>query len=207
MCHAVHDTLGIELPSAEEAGGIDAQEMEYIAVISPYDFLPKPAGFRNVEMRNNALNLFKKERCEMKRALLFFVSVVCIAAAGFGYAFADGVVQPAQQAAAEVQYCKITPQEAKKRIARNSNIVIVDVRTQEEYAQGHIPKAILLPVDQIEAASAQVGKVLPDKNAEIFVYCRSGKRAGRAAQALSAQGYTNVCSIGGIMDWPYETVK
>lgn len=144
----------------------------------------------------------------MKRVLLFFVSVVCIAAAGLGCAFADGVAQPAQQqAAAEVQYCKITPQEAKERIASNGNIVIVDVRTQEEYAQGHIPNAIVLPVEQIEAASPQVGKVLPDKNAEIFVYCRSGKRAGRAAQALMAQGYTKVCSIGGIMDWPYETVK
>ena len=67
--------------------------------------------------------------------------------------------------------------------------------------------AVLLPVEKIDAKAYSVAKVLLDKNAEIFVYGRSGKRAGRAAAALTEQGYTNVYSIGGIMDWPYEVVK
>lgn len=81
------------------------------------------------------------------------------------------------------------------------------MRTQEEFAAGHIPGAVLLPVDLIEAKSEEVAKVLPDKDAEILVYCRSGKRAHRASQALADMGYTNIEHIGGIMDWPYEVVK
>ena len=53
---------------------------------------------------------------------------------------------------------------------QQTNLVVVDVRTQEEYAAGHIPSAVLLPVEQIEAKADSVAKVLPDKNAEIFVY-------------------------------------
>ena len=63
---------------------------------------------------------------------------------------------------------------------QNDKIVVLDVRTQEEFAAGHIPGAVLLPVDLIEAKSEEVAKVLPDKDAEILVYCRSGKRAHRA---------------------------
>ena len=81
------------------------------------------------------------------------------------------------------------------------------VQTQEEFVAGHIPGAVLLPVDLIEAKSEEVAKVLPDKDAEILVYCRSGKRAHRASQALADMGYTNIEHIGGIMDWPYEVVK
>lgn len=136
--------------------------------------------------------------------------LVCIAIAAFSAASAclaaDGL-NAAPAAAAAVPYRTLTPQEAKLQMDQQANLVVVDVRTQEEYAAGHIPSAVLLPVEQIEAKADSVAKVLPDKNAEIFVYCRSGKRAGRAAAALTEQGYTNVYSIGGIMDWPYEVVK
>ena len=104
-------------------------------------------------------------------------------------------------------YKTLTPQQAKQRMEQNDKIVVLDVRTQEEFAAGHIPGAVLLPVDLIEAKSEEVAKVLPDKDAEILVYCRSGKRAHRASQVLADMGYTNIEHIGGIMDWPYEIIK
>ena len=135
-------------------------------------------------------------------ALVLAVSAVCFAA--------EQAPAPQQETAAVQQaasYKTLTPQEAKARMEQNPQAVVLDVRNQDEYAAGHLPNAVLLPVDLIEAKSAEVAKVLPDKDAEILVYCRSGKRAHRASQALADMGYTNVEHIGGIMDWPYEIVK
>lgn len=133
--------------------------------------------------------------------------LVCMAIAAFSAASACLAADRLNEAPAADLHRTLTPQEAKLQMDQQTDLVVVDVRTQEEYAAGHIPSAVLLPVEQIEAKDGSVAKVLPDKNAEIFVYCRSGKRAGRAAAALIEQGYTNVCNIGGIMDWPYEVVK
>ena len=103
----------------------------------------------------------------------------------------------------KAEYRKITAQEAKARIDSKDELIILDVRTAEEYAQGHIPGAVLLPVGNIaKDAPAQ----LPDKDAEILVYCRSGNRSRQAAQQLVAMGYTGIFDFGGIIDWPYETV-
>ena len=97
----------------------------------------------------------------------------------------------------------ITAEEAKKIMDTESEYVILDVRTEEEFAQGHIPGAILIPDYEIreEAESS-----LPDKDALILVYCRSGRRSKNAAQILAELGYTNSREFGGILDWPYETV-
>ena len=80
--------------------------------------------------------------------------------------------------------------------------IILDVRTQEEYDQGHIPGAILIPNTEI---TAEAEKVLTDKDQLILVYCRSGRRSKLAAVTLAQLGYTNVKEFGGIIDWPYET--
>ena len=97
----------------------------------------------------------------------------------------------------------ITAEEAKKIMDTESEYVILDVRTEEEFAQGHIPGAILIPDYEIreEAESS-----LPDKDALILVYCRSGRRSKNAAQILLELDYTNIREFGGILDWPYETV-
>ena len=97
----------------------------------------------------------------------------------------------------------ITAEEAKKIMDTESEYVILDVRTEEEFAQGHIPGAMLIPDYEIreEAESS-----LPDKDALILVYCRSGRRSKNAAQILLELGYTNIREFGGIIDWPYETV-
>lgn len=142
-----------------------------------------------------------------KLLMLVFAAALAISAVCFAQEqpAADGAAQPAQTQAAA--YKTLTPQQAKERMEQNPQAVVLDVRTQEEYDAGHLPNAVLLPVDLIEAKSPEVTKVLPDKDAEIMVYCRSGKRAHRASQALADMGYTNVEHIGGIMDWPYEVVK
>lgn len=103
----------------------------------------------------------------------------------------------------EAVYMNITAEEAKKIMGTESEYVILDVRTEEEFAQGHIPGAMLIPDYAIRE---EAEKALPDKDALILVYCRSGRRSKNAAQILLELGYTNIREFGGIIDWPYETV-
>ena len=98
----------------------------------------------------------------------------------------------------------ITPEEAKSIMDSQEGYIILDVREQEEYDQGHIPGAILIPYTQIEEAAADQ---LPEKDQLILVYCRSGRRSKIAADTLVQMGYTNIKEFGGIIDWPYEVEK
>ena len=101
-------------------------------------------------------------------------------------------------------YQQITPQEAKNIMDTESDYIIIDARTEEEFATGHIEGAILIPEYEIaDRAEAE----LPDKDALILVYCRSGRRSKIASEELVKLGYTNVREFGGIIDWPYEIVK
>ena len=86
----------------------------------------------------------------------------------------------------------------------NENYIILDVRTQAEYNQGHIPNAICIPNETID--ENVVNKLL-DKNQMILVYCRSGNRSKQAAEKLKKLGYTNLIEFGGIIDWKGEIVK
>ncbi len=88
-----------------------------------------------------------------------------------------------------------------KRILDKPQSVIVDVREEEEYCTGHAKDAVLLPVDEITAESA--AEVLPDKDAPVLVYCRSGRRSALAAQKLQALGYTKLYDVGSLVGWPY----
>jgi len=88
----------------------------------------------------------------------------------------------------------ISIQEAKKAIASNPKIRLLDVRTPEEYRLGHIAGSINVPLDQIYNYSG-------DKNTLIFVHCQSGGRSRRAKHALISIGYINVTDIGGIAGW------
>lgn len=108
------------------------------------------------------------------------------------------------EAKAPGSYVRISAEEAKKIIDGETGYIILDVRTQEEYDSGHIPGALLLPN---EAIGTEEPGMLPDKNQKILVYCRSGNRSRQASQKLADLGYTNIYEFGGIIDWPYETVK
>ena len=102
----------------------------------------------------------------------------------------------------ENTYQQISAQEAKTIMDTEKDYIIIDARTEEEFAAGHIANAILIPeYDIAERAEAE----LPDKDALILVYCRSGRRSKIASEELVKLGYTNVKEFGGIIDWPYDT--
>ena len=95
----------------------------------------------------------------------------------------------------------ITPSQAREKMLADPSAIILDVRTQQEFDEERIPGAILLPDFEVEARAAEV---LPDRDALILVYCRSGRRSKIAADLLVSMGYTNVYDFGGIISWPYE---
>ena len=103
----------------------------------------------------------------------------------------------------ENSYEQITPEQAKSIMDTESDYIIIDARTDEEFAEGHIKGAILIPEYEI---ADRAEKELEDKDALILVYCRSGRRSKIASEELVKLGYTNVKEFGGIIDWPYETV-
>lgn len=100
-------------------------------------------------------------------------------------------------------YQQIKPEDVKKLMDDGEKIIIVDVRTAGEYNSAHLPGAINIPVETI---SDKKPVELPDVNAKIILYCRTGARSAVAAKALLALGYTDVYDMGGIIDWPYDTV-
>ena len=103
-----------------------------------------------------------------------------------------------------VTYQQITPQEAKEIMDTETDYIIIDARTESEFADGHIDGAILIPEYEIaDRAESEI----PNKYALILVYCRSGRRSKIASEELVQLGYTNVKEFGGIIDWPFEIVK
>jgi rhodanese-related sulfurtransferase len=95
----------------------------------------------------------------------------------------------------------ISPAEAKKNIARDPHILLVDVRDRNEFAQGHIKGAINIPLSQL---AATIDTVAESMDTPIYTYCHSGPRSVNACQILKQLGYTHVRNLGGIMAWPYE---
>ena len=98
----------------------------------------------------------------------------------------------------KTSYRQITADEAAQLMQEETGFVLLDVRTQEEYASGHIPGAICIPNETI--GSEEIPE-LPDKDQLILVYCRSGNRSKQASQKLAEQDYTNVVEFGGINGW------
>ena len=124
----------------------------------------------------------------MKRFLALLFALCLLVLAGCG-----------QQA--DAAYRQISQEEAKEMMDAG-DAVVLDVREQSEYDEGHIPGAVLLPVGSIDEDTAAA--VIPEKSATVLVYCRSGNRSKTAAAALAELGYTDVYEFGGINTWPYE---
>lgn len=135
--------------------------------------------------------------------LKIFMPVILIAAVGV-MCFAGCRSEKRGNKTAANSYEQISQEEAKNIMDTESGYVIIDARTQEEYDEGHIKGAILMP--EYEVAD-RAEKELADKNQLILVYCRSGRRSKTAAEALADLGYTNVKEFGDIIDWEYETIK
>ena len=127
----------------------------------------------------------------MKKLIILLLAVMMLTACGQDKENNQGAV-----------FVNITAEEAKQIMDTEAGYIILDVRTQEEYDEGHIPGAIQISHEEIEARAEQV---LTDKDQLILVYCRSGRRSKIAAEALAELGYTNIREFGGIIDWPYET--
>ena len=116
-----------------------------------------------------------------------------------------GCAAPAPASAPEANsYRQITMQEAVEMMEEEENSIILDVRTHEEFAAGHIPGAIVIPNETI--GTEEIPQ-LPDKDQRIMVYCRSGNRSKQASEKLVKLGYTNIVEFGGIIDWPGDTVS
>ena len=102
----------------------------------------------------------------------------------------------------ETSYQQISQEEAKEMMD-TQEVIILDVREQDEYDSGHIPDAVLLPVGTIDEDAAAAA--IPEKDSTVLVYCRSGNRSKTASVTLAELGYTNIYEFGGIKTWPYET--
>src|SRR5574344_72278 len=127
----------------------------------------------------------------MKRSMILFALAAFIPAALFGADMGG-------------EYHKITAKEAKAMMDKGG-VTVVDVRTLDEYNAGHIPGAVLVPLQMIETDALST---LKDKNAVLLVYCRTGIRSANASRKLIEMGYANVYDIaGGITQWPYQTTK
>lgn len=101
-------------------------------------------------------------------------------------------------------YKKLTPEEANNIMQSGEDFILLDVRTEEEHAEIRIDDSLLIPDTEI---NTRAENELQNKDATILVYCRSGRRSELASRDLIDLGYTNVYDIGGIIDWPYETVS
>ena len=100
-------------------------------------------------------------------------------------------------------YTSISMQEAKNLLVKDQSIRLIDVRSSDEYRQGHIPGSMNIPLDQI----SDITRVVPDKDSRLFVHCLSGARSQRACTWLAKLGYSDVTNIGGIAQWTGEVVR
>ena len=101
-------------------------------------------------------------------------------------------------------YRQVSAADAAALMESESDYIILDVRTQAEYDEAHIPGAICIPNETI---GSEAIPALPDKDQLILVYCRSGNRSKQASEKLVKLGYTNIVEFGGITTWTGPTVS
>ena len=148
----------------------------------------------------------------MKKILCIISAILCIILTACGNDSSIGIIGGAdgptsiivEEKGEKAMYEQITAEEAKKIMDSGEEHIILDTREQEEFDEGHIPGAILIPYTEI---GNKAEEMMPDKDKLILVYCRSGRRSKIAAESLAKLGYTNVKEFGGIIDWPYEVVR
>lgn len=148
----------------------------------------------------------------MKKILCINLLMICILFTACGNDSSIGIIGgadgPTKIAVSEkgerAMYEQITQEEAKNIMDSGEEYILLDVREQDEFDEGHIPGAILIPYTKIDEKAEIMFK---DKDKLILVYCRSGRRSKIAAESLAALGFTNVKEFGGIIDWPYEVEK
>lgn len=135
--------------------------------------------------------------------LCLFAIVICFMIAGCSLGGSGQTGNVDSNASGGVAVQQIDPEEAQSMM-NEQQVVLLDVRTQEEFDAEHLYNAALLTLDTIDESSA--AQVIPSKDATVLVYCRTGVRSAEAAQKLVDLGYTQVYDMqGGITAWPYDT--
>ena len=137
------------------------------------------------------------------RQILLFAALATSLALLSGCTLSKTKADTAEDMTDKAAYQKISAEDAYEMMV-SQEVVIVDVRTPEEYDGGHIPNAILVPNESI---GDDMPEALPDKEATLLIYCRSGRRSKEASEKLLKLGYKSIYEFGGIIDWPYELVK
>ena len=133
----------------------------------------------------------------MKKILILCMTFICILS---GCGNTDSVQNTEQKTG----YKQVSMEEGLELMEADSDYILLDVRRDDEFEEGHIPGAINIPNESIETEEIVE---LPDKEQTIYVYCRSGNRSKQASQKLVDLGYTNVIEFGGIIDYSGETTK
>lgn len=140
-----------------------------------------------------------------KSIYILIVSIMLLAISPSLFAFAQKEIQEDVKTQEIVaKYNKIDAETAKAVFDTQSDIIIIDVRTPDEFNSGHIANSINIPLDIIEKT---VLDNYPNKAEKIYLYCRSGNRSSQAAKLLVNKGYTNVYDFGGINNWPYGLIN
>ena len=133
----------------------------------------------------------------MKKLLILCMTFICILS---GCGNADSVQNTEQKSG----YKQVSMEEELELMEADSDYILLDVRRDDEFEEGHIPGAINIPNESI--GTEEIAE-LPDKNQTIYVYCRSGNRSKQASQKLVDLGYTDVIEFGGIIDYSGEIEK
>lgn len=133
----------------------------------------------------------------MKKLLILCMTFICILS---GCGNADSVQNTEQKSG----YKQVSMEEGLELMEADSDYILLDVRRDDEFEEGHIPRAINIPNESI--GTEEIAE-LQDKNQTIYVYCRSGNRSKQASQKLVDLGYTNVIEFGGIIDYSGEIDK
>ena len=138
----------------------------------------------------------------MKKKIITIVLIATLAVGIAGCSNGNNAGNGSNTSENAIEYKKISPEDAKARLDQEEGIILLDVRTEEEFDEKHITGAIRLQLDFVEE---EVEEVIKDKETVVFVYCRSGRRSKEATKIMVELGYENVYDLGGINDWPYET--
>ncbi len=100
----------------------------------------------------------------------------------------------------------ISPEAVYENMQKKAKVVVLDVRTPLEFSREHIQGAVSLPLDEPKIFGPKVEKLLPDKQATIYVLCRTGRRSNAAVTIMMNLGYNHVYNMGGIIDWSHDLV-
>lgn len=140
--------------------------------------------------------------------LLLLAAVICFGVAVLKFAgsrFRTASKEPREDHQKNREPWRTVPAQEAAPLLEQEGVIVLDVRTQEEYDGGHLPGAVCLPSETLMDGDLSI--LLPDKHAPLVVYCRTGHRSAEAAQILAELGYTDITDLsGGILAWDGEVV-